>query len=450
MFGYGAIALILAKYLSALDFTDVQIGLFMSLVLAGDVLLTLITSLLADRVGRRLTLTFWSGVMVASGIVFALFENFYVLVIAAMLGVISTSGNEVGPFRGVEESILAHLVEPDKRTAIYNGYVIIAILGTSVGLPVSGVLTDTLRHKFRWHAMDAYRCVFWLYAALGALNVFLSAFLSKDCELGNEKIVVPVQADESEPLLGNGSTHVDISTASEDHTSPTGEQQPITDRTTTSKSFASISYSSWPIVALIVLLFSIDAFASGMMPYSITNYYIQRKFAPLSDTLLGSAMSGASLLSVPFTVLATPLTRRVGYIRAMVAVHLIAAAFLGFTPLPDSLGMTLVLCYARSLFNVMDQAPRAAFVASIVGPGERTSVNGLVMIFKTFATTWGPSITGLLMGSGRFWLAFVLAGAIKAGYDVGLLICFEILKLHKRGRELAERTDGHQENGSVG
>jgi hypothetical protein len=72
----------------------------------------------------------------------------------------------------------------------------------------------------------------------------------------------------------------------------------------------------------------------------------------------------------------------------------------------------------------MDQAPRSAFLSLIVLPEERTAVMGVVNILKTLAQSSGPSITGILAGRDHFWVAFVVAGSLKAAYDLMLLAFF--------------------------
>lgn len=49
---------------------------------------------------------------------------------------------------------------------------------------------------------------------------------------------------------------------------------------------------------------------------------------------------------------------------------------------------------------------------------------GVVNILKTLAQSSGPSVTGVLAGHGHFWVAFVVAGSLKAAYDVMLLVFF--------------------------
>jgi hypothetical protein len=72
----------------------------------------------------------------------------------------------------------------------------------------------------------------------------------------------------------------------------------------------------------------------------------------------------------------------------------------------------------------MDQAPRSAFLSLIVLPEERTAVMGVVNILKTLAQSSGPSVTGILAGHNHFWVAFVVAGSLKAAYDIMLLVFF--------------------------
>lgn len=75
----------------------------MTLTLLGDVILGTFLTLIADRMGRRRVLLAGSVLMILSGVAFAIFENFWILLIAAIFGVISVTGGDFGPFRSIEE-----------------------------------------------------------------------------------------------------------------------------------------------------------------------------------------------------------------------------------------------------------------------------------------------------------------------------------------------------------
>lgn len=118
MYAYGSVALILALYFQAQGLTDAEIGFFMTLTLLGDVVVSLLLTLVADTLGRRRTLMLGALGMAVSGAVFATSSSYTALLASAIVGVISPSGNEIGPFRAVEESTLAHLISEDKRADV--------------------------------------------------------------------------------------------------------------------------------------------------------------------------------------------------------------------------------------------------------------------------------------------------------------------------------------------
>ncbi|KAF4461885.1 multidrug resistance [Fusarium albosuccineum] len=107
--------------------------------------------------------------------------------------------------------------------------------------------------------------------------------------------------------------------------------------------------------------------------------------------------------------------------------------------------MLIASSLAKQFGNVrsMDVAPRSAFLAAIVLPQERTVVIGLINVAKTTALSLGPLITGLLADSNFFWVSFIMAGALKASYDLGFLGLF---KNHERVE--ARRSHQDQEEGT--
>jgi MFS family permease len=416
MFAYGASSLVLALFFAELGFSDARIGLFMTLTLLGDVVLSLLLTLVADRVGRRRTLLAGSGLMIVSGGVFALCEGFWVLLVAAVVGVISATGGDFGPFRAIEESIVSGLTTPATRADVLVWYVTLASLGSSVGTVMAGRIIEGLRGTEGWTLLDAYHGCFWLYAVMGMVNMVCAVMLSERCELRGLKGAEPDER-ETEPLLSEPPT---------DDAASEGVKEPRT----RARWVAQISRETLSIMAVLWFLLMVDSVADGMANMSLTTYYMDKKF-DLPKSALGDIISASYFLSSLSTIFAGPLARYIGLVNTMVFTHIPSSAAVLVFPLANTVPLTFALLLVRVGLNNMDQAPRAALIAAVVRPEERTAVMGITGMLRTLASTTGPTITGLLAGSDRFWVAFVAAGALRLAYDVGLFAMFINIKLHK-------------------
>ena len=110
LFAYGFLSVVLALYLIEAGLSAWQIGMLLALTLAGDAAISLWLTTNADRIGRRRMLTVGAGLMLLAGVVFLITRNPLVLTAAAIVGVISPSGNEIGPFLSIEQTALSQLV----------------------------------------------------------------------------------------------------------------------------------------------------------------------------------------------------------------------------------------------------------------------------------------------------------------------------------------------------
>jgi len=106
----------LVLYLTSIGLSESQTGLLMTLTLAGDTAISLVLTTQADRIGRRRMLIVGSMLMAGAGLAFALTNNFAMLLLAGTIGVISPSGNEVGPFLPIEQGALSEVVSAQSRT----------------------------------------------------------------------------------------------------------------------------------------------------------------------------------------------------------------------------------------------------------------------------------------------------------------------------------------------
>ncbi|BDD58850.1 hypothetical protein MAP00_004096 [Monascus purpureus] len=432
MFAFGAISLVIALFFNSLEFSDFQIGLFMSLTLFGDVLLSLSLSLVADQIGRRRILCAGGVLMAVSGAIFTVSENFWILLPAAVVGVISIAGGDCGPFRAIEESTLSHLTTPRTRSDVLSWYVTTSSLGSALGTEFSGRTIDFLSKVDGWDVIDAYHAIFWLYIVMGTLTVILTLSMTDKCELSEHP-----RSAEGYEMLSNGRQQraSDADQAEEDEGRedsgplPPYEQEAELSEKQKKSLFAQVSSGTRTIMYKLWLLLAVDSLADGMVSYSLTNYYLDRKFH-LSKSTLGDIMSAGYFLMSCSSVFAGPLARRLGLINTMVFTHLPSSTAVLLFPIPQSVPLTVILFFIRTGLNSMDQAPRTAFIAAVVKPEERTAVMGITSMLRTLATTVGPSFTGLLAGHGRFWIAFVVAGALRISYDLGLFTMFVNMKLH--------------------
>ena len=447
MLAYGTNALVLVLFFSALEFSDFYIGLFMSLTLIGDLLLGGLTTLVADRIGRRKVLLCGSSLMVLTGAIFSYFENFWILLFAAVIGVVSATGNDLGPFRAIEESTLSHLTTPKTRADVLSWYVTIASVGSAVGTEACGRIVDTLQQLDGWTAVDAYHSIFLVYTAAGMLNIAFILLMSDKCEA--EKVAEKAtEAIEEEGILLD---EVD-SDKEERESLETGDPGPST-RTPPSLPqkkgyFASISRATLSIMYRLWALLLSDSLADGMVGYSLTVYFMDRKFSP-HKAFLGDIASISYFLASISTVFAGPLARRLGLINTMVFTHIPSSTSVLLFPFPNNIWLAVALFFVRTGLNNMDQAPRSAFIAAVVKPEERTAVMGITGMVRTLASAAGPSVTGLLAGNDHFWIAFVVAGALRLAYDLGLWTMFVNMKLYQHEEREETETEKRSEKFQV-
>jgi MFS family permease len=295
MVAYGFNSLIMALFFSSLGFTDFQIGLFMTLTLLGDVLLSVLLTLVADKIGRRKILFAGSFLMVISGTTFAIFENYWILLFAAVVGVISATGGDCGPFRAIEESTLSELTTPKTRSDVLAWYVTTTTLSASIGTEISGRVIHYLEGRDNWTLVDAYHAVFWVYTGMGLINMVLTLMLSPACELTKAPVT---ETEESETLLEESSP------ANDDMDLKETIQRDLPKKKTSR--FAQISSQTRSIMYKLWLLLAVDSLADGMTPYSLMNYYVDLKFH-LPKSTLGDITSASQFLCAISAIGAGPL-----------------------------------------------------------------------------------------------------------------------------------------------
>src|SRR5262245_63179685 len=162
LFAYGALSVVLVLYLVGLGLTESATGVLLTATFLGYTLVSLYLTTRADRFGRRRMLFVGASLMAAAGAAFAFTHQFWLLVVAGTIGVISPSGQEVGPFLSIEQAALSQVVPARSRTDVFAWYTLAGSVATALGALAAGLLTSSLQHT--WTPVDSYRAVVVAYA----------------------------------------------------------------------------------------------------------------------------------------------------------------------------------------------------------------------------------------------------------------------------------------------
>ena len=386
LFAYGFLSVVLVLYLAEMGFPESQIGLLLTLTLLGDTLISLWITVSADRIGRKRMLLAGAGLMVLAGVVFALTQNYYILVIAAIIGVISPSGNEVGPFLSIEQAALSQAIPDSRRTSVFAWYNLIGSFATALGALAGGGLSQILQDSGVAH-LDSYRFVVLGYALLGGLLALLFTRLTQTVEVPRGQV----------------------------------KDQTLAHRFGLRK--------SQKIVLSLSGLFSLDAFAGGFVVQSFMAYWFHRHFG-VDPAVLGSIFFGANLLAGISALLAASIARRIGLINTMVFTHLPSNILLVLVPFMPNLPLAIALLLARFSISQMDVPTRQSYVMAVVEPDERSAASGITGIARTTGAAIAPLFAGALLASPILGggLPFVISGGLKIIYDLALWRSFSLHK----------------------
>jgi MFS family permease len=382
MFAYGLLSVILALYLVEVGLSDAEVGGLLTLTLLGDAAISLWITVHADRIGRRRMLMFGAALMILAGLAFAVSTQFLVLALAAIIGTISPSGNEVGPFLSIEQAGLSQTIRDARRTHVFAWYNLAGSLATAVGALVGGGLAQILRSAGN-PTLDSYRVVLVIYAALGALLIILFARMSPSIEVLDAPVV---------PIETRFGLH-----------------------------------RSRGIVARLSALFALDAFAGGLVVQSFLSLWFYRKYG-IEEAALGSIFFGANVLAGLSALAAARMAARYGLINTMVFTHLPSNILLILVPLMPNAGLAVLLLLIRFSISQMDVPTRQSYTMAVVAPDERSAAAGITTIVRTVGAALSYQLTGALFAASLISWPFILAGSLKIVYDVGLYRSFRAHK----------------------
>jgi MFS family permease len=381
LFCFGSLAVVLALYLAEAGLEPKEIGLLLTLTLIGDAAISLWMTTSADRFGRRRTLILGSFLMLIAGGVLALTSNPVFLFTAAIIGVVSPSGNEIGPFLSIEQAALAQLSDERHRTRLFAWYNLVGSISMAAGSLCGGWIADALQHQ-ELSPLESYRLILAGYSGGALILTILFLCLS----------------DRIEPM-----------TTAESTTRTLG------------------LFGSKPIVMKLSGLFMLDAFAGGFVMQSIVAYWLHLRFG-IDDRDLGSIFFGANILAGVSALAAARIASRFGLVNTMVFTHIPSNIILCLVPLMPGAGTAIAVLLLRFSISQMDVPTRQSYTMAVVAPDERSAASGITSIARSLGAMPSPSLCGLLLANPALWsMPFFLAGGLKIAYD--LLLYFNFRKL---------------------
>jgi len=386
---YGFLAVILGVVLVEEGFSPAAVGVLITVSLVGDMVGTYVIGLFADTWGRRRTLALLSLLMAATGVVFGLVTNYPVLLLAAFFGTLGTSASETAPFLPIDQAMLAQITAPEQRTALFARYNLVASLSVALGALAAGL--PALLTGVGLPLTNGIRLLFGVYAVLGLIVAGLSLRLS-----------VPVERPERPPI----------------------EVQSLKQR------LAPQLHRSRGIVWRLTALFSVDSLAGGLVAQSLMALFFHLRFGvPLST--LSVLFFGANLLSALSFLAAVPLARRFGLLNTMVFTHLPSNVLLALVAFAPTFPIAAALLLVRQTLSQMDVPTRQAYTMALVDPEERTAAASVTSLARSLGSATSPVFSGLLLQGPLLILGlpFILAGALKAAYDLTLWSIFRRVRL---------------------
>ncbi|MFM0696902.1 MFS transporter [Paraburkholderia graminis] len=372
----GFVAVLLPVYLLRLGFGQLAVGLISTATLFGSAVATVLVGLVGNRFASRGLLLFAAALMTATGLAFASLSSLWPLIAVAFVGTLNPSSGDVSLFLPLEHARLAQSASGDARTSLFARYSLIGALSAAVGALAAG-LPDRTATSLGISQLAAMRGMFAVYAIAG-LAIWL--------------LYLRIPIHESQGHAARA---------------PLGPSRAI--------------------VIRLALLFSIDAFAGGLLVNSLLTLWLIQRFG-LSLGAAGVFFFWAGLLSAASQLAAAPLSRRIGLLNTMVFTHIPSSVCLIAAAFSPSLTLTLAFLLARSALSQMDVPTRGAYVMSVVTPEERPAAASFTAVPRSLAAAIAPTLSGALLGLGWLGVPLVACGVLKIAYDLSLLAAFRHIR----------------------
>src|SRR5262249_30770949 len=133
------VGVLLGVYLAQLALAPEQVGFVIGAGLAGAAGATLVATLAADRVGRRRFLLSLVVLGCLGALVVALSSQWWLIALAAFVGMLNGMGRDRGAALAVELAVLPATAPAEQRTGAFAAYHFLQDVGHALGSLLAGV-----------------------------------------------------------------------------------------------------------------------------------------------------------------------------------------------------------------------------------------------------------------------------------------------------------------------
>ncbi|MDA1036037.1 MAG: hypothetical protein O3B65_04040 [Chloroflexi bacterium] len=389
-FTQGFMSVVLAVYLAKIGFSIGAIGVYFAVGFAGSAFFSIIAAVMSERIGRRRMMVGFAVLMFTSTLSLAVTELAAPLMIFAFLGALNGTPGAPSPTQPLEQAGLAGGVAPRRRTDLFATYRFVATVGAAVG-SLTAALPPVFETLFGVSEITSFKIAFAMFVIVRVGTVVAFGMLSRDIE-----------------AEGSAKTWVN----------------PLT-------------LPSRKVIFTLSALFSFDNFAGALAIQSLMAYWFATKHG-LEIESLAFVFTGTQVFQAISFWVSAKMANRIGLVYTMAFTQMPSALLLIGIMIAPSAWLAILFLQVRSLFNVMDVAPRDSYTMAIVGPEERVAFASMHMVGRSVLSTASPIIAATLWTAVSASAPFIASSIVKLTYDVALIVMFRKVRPPEEAARAAE------------
>jgi MFS family permease len=295
------------------------------------------------------------------------------LIIAAVIGAISVTGTETGPFLAIEQPAITGFTNDKNRTKVFGTYNFLGYSAAAIGAAFSGIPSF-------FSSLIGYHILLYVYIAISLTLAAVYFKIGRRLEL---------------------------------------KKKPI--------SIKNISKNGKRTITKLSILFSVDSFGGGFVLQSLLSLWFASRFG-LGIGMLAIIFLFTNIITALSILMAPKIAKRIGLLNTMVFTHIPSNLFLIAIPFAPTVPSAVAFLFLRQSMSQMDVPARQSYTMAIVKPEERTALTGITNVPRTIAQGVSPSIASYFISIAYYSAPFVASGAIKIAYDVSIFFTFRRIK----------------------